>query len=263
VADASAWIATRTNPWFLHLAFNPPHVPMRVPPFDTLIAATIAELNLAGLTPGAEFDQSASYQTIKLVWRAANESVDYCVGQLLAGMTQQTRDNTMIIMVGDNGTVVNAIPPGFPHSKRDVYRGGTHIPLVVEGPLVVQPGRAPTGVVHAVDVYTTVLEIVGAKPPATTADCDGISFLSQIQDLPAKRTRMYTESFGPWGTTNPLSMTSVQRALFDGRWRYVVRQGLTELYDNHADFLELNNVILDNPGVAAQFARELDELRGS
>src|SRR5262249_46311325 len=160
-----------------------------------------------------------------LVWRAANESVDWCIGQLLAGMSAQTRANTVVMVMGDNGTVANAIPPGFPHSKRDVYRGGTQVPLVVSGPNVVSPGRSPSDMVHAVDLYATILGLVGARPTATTADCDGISFVPVMLNQPGKRTRMYAEAFGPWGTTDPTQMTNLQRSIYDGRWRYVVRQG--------------------------------------
>jgi arylsulfatase B len=263
LADAAAWIASRTKPWYLQLAFNPPHVPMAVPPFETLSAATIAELQAAELAPGSSFPASANYPIIKLVWRAANESVDWCIGQLLAGMTAQTRANTVVIVMGDNGTVANAIPPGFPHTKRDVYRGGTQVPLVVSGPNVVEPGRLPIDMIHAVDVYSTILDIVAGKPTPTTADCDGISFLPVLQNQPGKRRRLYTEAFGPWGTTDQTQMTARQRSIYDGRWRYVVRQGLAQLFDNHTDFLEVNDVISANLEVAAQFARELDELAGS
>jgi arylsulfatase A-like enzyme len=263
LADAQAWIASRTRPWFMHLAFNPPHVPMAVPPFETLSAATIAELQAAELTPGFPYDAGANYAQIKLVWRAANESVDWCIGQLLASMTQQTRDNTVVIIMGDNGTVVNAIPPGFPHTKRDVYRGGTQVPMVVSGPIVVEPGRSPIDLVHAVDVYATILEIVGGTGIPTVADCDGISFLPVLQNQLGKRTRLYTESFGPWGATDVAQMTGVQRSLFDGRWRYVNRQGVRQLFDNHVDFLEVDDVLSSNLDVVARFERELDELLGS
>jgi arylsulfatase A-like enzyme len=129
--------------------------------------------------------------------------------------------------------------------------------------MVVEPGRVPTDIVHAVDVYATILDIIGAKPPPTVADCDGISFLPVMQNLPGKRTRLYVEAFGPWGATDPMQMTGVQRSIFDGRWRYVVRLGLPQLFDNHVDFLEVDDVITSNLDLAAQFARELDEIAGS
>jgi arylsulfatase A-like enzyme len=263
LADAAAWIASRTRPWYLHLAFNPPHVPLAVPPFETLSPATITELQQAGLSPGMPFPVEAGYSTIKLVWRAANESVDYCIGQLLAGMTPAVRANTMVIVLGDNGTVANAIPPGFPHTKRDVYRGGSQVPMVVQGPMVVEPGRAPTALVHAVDVYATVLDIVSSRPPPTISDCDGISFLPVILNQPGKRKRIFIETFGPWGAMDPQQQVNIQRSLFDGRWRYVLRQGQFQLFDNDVDFLEVNDLLASNLDIGSRFARELDEITGS
>jgi len=263
VTDALAWINTRTKPWFANVAFNAPHAPFTVPPFSLLSAATIAELNAANLTPGMTVPSTSSYFGTQLVWRAAMESVDTCIGQLLSGISPAEMAKTMVIVSGDNGTVVNALPPGFLHSKREVYRGGSQVPLLVQGPLVVQPGRKPVDVVHSVDLYATILDIVRARPPATVKDLDGVSFLPVIQNSPGKRKRLFTEVLKPWGNTDPTQWTIVQRALFDGRWRYVVRQGVPELYDDHADFLEATNVLAANPDVGARMKRELDEMVGS
>lgn len=263
VADATGWLATRTKPWFLQLAFNAPHSPFTVPPFETLGSAMIAELNAAGLSPGMSSPTFGTYAQSQLIWRAAMESVDFCIGQVLASLSPTELAKTMVIVCGDNGTVVNALPPGFPHSKREVYRGGTQVPLVIQGPLVVAPGRKPVDLAHAVDIYTTILDIVGARPPAGTKDLDGISLMPVIQNQPGKRKRMFTEIMRPWGETNPALLQQTFRAIYDGRWRYLVKLGVPELYDNHVDFLETTNLIAARPDVAKQMKRELDELVGS
>ncbi|MBL8859578.1 MAG: sulfatase-like hydrolase/transferase [Planctomycetes bacterium] len=261
-ADAIQWINSRTKPWFLHLAFNAPHSPFTVPPFETLSAQTINELTTAGLTPGFTVPTTATYAQVQRVWRASMESVDHALGLVLASMPATELAKTMVIVYGDNGTVINALPPGFLHSKRDVYRGGTQVPLVINGPLVVNPGRQPTALAHAVDIHATVLDIVGGRAPAKIKDMDGISLMPAILDQPGKRRRVLTEVTRPWGETNPALLTLVQRAFFDGRWRYVNRGGPDELYDNHADFLEAVNVAAANPAITAQMKREVEELVG-
>jgi arylsulfatase len=168
----------------------------------------------------------------------------------------------MVILTGDNGTVVNALPAGFLHSKRDVYRGGTNVPFVIHGPLVVNPGRQPTDLAHTVDLHATILDIVGGNAPARIKDMDGISLMPVIQNLPGKRRRVFTEVVRPWGETNPNNQWGIQRALFDGRWRYVNRFGTPELYDDHADFIEAVNVAAANPAVVSQMQREVEELVG-
>lgn len=263
LADATAWIASRTKPWFLQFAPNAPHSPFTVPPFETISAAMIAELTAANLTPGMTAPFFGTYAESQLIWRAAMESVDFCIGQLIASLSPAELAKTMIIVCGDNGTVVNALPPGFLHSKREVYRGGTQVPLLIGGPLVVAPGRKPTDLAHVVDIYTTILDIVGARPPASVKDLDGISLMPVIQNLPGKRRRLFTEIMTPWGVTDPALIQQMQRAIYDGRWRYVVRLGVPELYDDHSDFLEGTNVIAAHPDVAARMQREMDELVGS
>lgn len=261
-ADAIAWITTRTKPWFMQLAFNAPHSPFMVPPFSTLSAATIAELTTAGLTAGMSVPLTSTYAQTKLIWRAAMESVDFCIGQVLASLAPAELAKTMVILTGDNGTVVNALPAGFLHSKRDVYRGGTNVPFVIHGPLVVNPGRQPTDLAHTVDLHATILDIVGGNAPARIKDMDGISLMPVIQNLPGKRRRVFTEVVRPWGETNPNNQWGIQRALFDGRWRYVNRFGTPELYDDHADFIEAVNVAAANPAVVSQMQREVEELVG-
>lgn len=260
--DAINWLTTRTQPWFMHLAFNAPHSPFQVPPFGTLSAPTIAELNSAGLSAGTTVPLTSTYAQTQLIWRAAMESVDFCLGQVLSSLSPAEYAKTMIIVCGDNGTVVNALPPGFLHSKRDVYRGGSQVPFVINGPLVVNPGRVPTDLTHSVDVHATVLDIVGGRAPAKVKDMDGISLLPVIQNQPGKRRRVFTEVVRPWGELIPAQQFGIQRALFDGRWRYVNRTGTPELYDNHADFLEANNVAAAHPDVVGRMKREVEELVG-
>ncbi len=261
-ADAIQWLSTRTKPWFLHLAFNAPHSPFTVPPFSTLSAPTIAELNAAGLSAGMSVPTTSSYAQTKLIWRAAMESVDFCLGQVLTSLSPAELAKTMVIVCGDNGTVVNALPTGFLHSKRDVYRGGTQVPLVINGPLVVNPGRQPTDLAHTVDIHATVLDIVGGASPARVKDQDGISLMPVVQNQPGKRRRLFTEVVRPWGELNPALQFGVQRALFDGRWRYVNRFGTPELYDNHLDFVEAVDVAAANPAVVTKMKREVEELVG-
>lgn len=260
--DAINWLTTRTQPWFMHLAFNAPHSPFQVPPFGTLSAATIAELTTAGLSAGMAVPTTSSYPQTHLIWRAAMESVDFCLAQVLTALTPAVLANTMIIVSSDNGTVVNALPPGFLHAKRDVYRGGTQVPMIINGPLVVNPGRMPTDLTHVVDIHATILDIVGGNTPAKIKDMDGISLMPVIQNQPGKRRRVFTEVVRPWGEKNPALQFGIQRALFDGRWRYVNRIGTPELYDNHLDFIESNNVAAANPDVVGKMKREVEELVG-
>lgn len=265
LADSLSWINSRTKPWFLYLAFNAPHSAFTVPPFETLSAERIDELETAGYSPGMSLPAEATYPDVKLIWRASIESVDHCIGQLLDGMSPETRAKTTILVMSDNGTVAQALPPGFAHFKREVYRGGTQVPMFASGARVVAPGRLSSALTHSVDAFATVLDLAGGVWSGGSLDSDGRSVVPVLENGAGTRARVFTESFRPWGQRDPGLQNSVQRALFDGRFRYVVRNNTAELYDNDAQFLETaaDNVIQSHAALAAQFARELDEIVGS
>jgi arylsulfatase A-like enzyme len=263
VDDALAWIRTRTKPWFVYLAFNAPHVPFAVPPFGTLSSATVAELQSAGLQPGFTWPENVTYAQGALTFRAAMESVDHEIGRLLDGLTISERARTTVIITGDNGTVGNALPPGFVHAKREPYGGGTRVPLVVNGPTVVPVGQRTDALAHAVDMYATVLDLLGAPMPPSASGVDSLSFARVLAGGQPRRQRVYAEIFAPLGQTNQAQQNNPQRMIFDGRWRYVTRPKSAELYDDDADPLEIKNVITLDPAVAAGLAADMAAILAS
>ncbi|MEM7143611.1 MAG: cytochrome c peroxidase [Verrucomicrobiota bacterium] len=154
VNEALAFIdrsETDGDPWFCWVAFNAPHSPFHDPP--------------AGLAPpGGYSPQAAGESANAWNYRKMLEALDTELGRLLAGIDQ---NETNVILIGDNGTpgqVVQA-PFGNGHSKGDLYNGGIHVPLVIQGPAVtVTPGSTTDTLVHAVDLYSTILELAKIDP---------------------------------------------------------------------------------------------------
>ncbi len=135
-----------TTPWFAWAAFNAPHAPLHVPP---------AGLHSYG-TP----------TTNRGMYEAMCEALDTEVGRVLATVNLAT---THVIFIGDNGTPANVIqtPYNAAHSKETIYQGGTRVPLIIAGPSVVSPNRNSSVPVHAVDLYSTILELAGINVAAT------------------------------------------------------------------------------------------------
>lgn len=113
------------------LAFNAPHVPYHEPPnhlhdFDSL------PTNPAFI----EAHPSPHYQ-------AAAQALDTEIGRLLDSMDADTRTNTMVIFVADNGTpkAVPRAPYSPGHAKATLYQGGVNVPRIVSGQLIGSPGR--------------------------------------------------------------------------------------------------------------------------
>jgi arylsulfatase A-like enzyme len=161
--DALAWIGARgINPWFAWVAYNAPHTPFHKPPnnlhtYDTTVA------NWANLP----INDTAANQ--RLHHNAAVEAMDTEIGRLLSGMTPAVRANTWIIFIGDNGTANQVIQTPFSngHSKDSLYEGGVRVPLFISGPGIVSPNRESTALVHAVDLYSTILEMAGINVTTT------------------------------------------------------------------------------------------------
>lgn len=259
VADATAWLAARTTRFFAYIAFGPPHDPFTVPPFSLVSAETQAELTAAGLTAGQTFT-GASYETLNfpLAWRAATEATDTAIGQIWASIPARIRAYTTLIITDDNGTVANAIPPGFIHQKREVFWGGTRAPCAIMGPSVARPGRTVKQIAHVTDIYATVHDVMGV--PITHA-CDGVSLVPALQDAVdredknALRPAVFVQSFRPMGAAPGAYVAGQrQRAAWDGRFRYTNLAGVEGLYDNLTDPLEATNVI-------ASFPDDADRLR--
>ena len=190
--DTINWIAARGNtPWFAWVAYNAPHSPFHKPPanlhtYDTTV-------------PGWNTLPIGSNQ--RTHYNAAIQAMDTEIGRLLASLSPAVRDNTWVILVGDNGTPNQVIQTPFSsgHSKESLYEGGVRVPLLVSGPGVVGPNREISHVVHAVDLYSTVLELAGIDVAATQPSLkpiDSRSLLPLLQNQSSTPRIAYSESSG-------------------------------------------------------------------
>ncbi|MEM9479210.1 MAG: sulfatase-like hydrolase/transferase [Verrucomicrobiota bacterium] len=154
VTEALAFINSQpaNTPWLTWVAFNAPHTPFHEPP--------------PGLAPVGGYSTTVAGEDLDdRQYRNMLEALDTEMGRLLAGIDQST---TNIIFIGDNGTpnqVVQA-PYGNGNSKGDLYNGGIHVPMVVKGPAVDAGlvGGTTDKLVHAVDLFSTILELGGIDP---------------------------------------------------------------------------------------------------
>ncbi|MFC2098944.1 sulfatase-like hydrolase/transferase, partial [Bacteroidota bacterium] len=96
-------------------------------------------------------------------------------------------ENTLIVIMGDNGT-----KEAFTHTLRDgsIYPGrkggnadnGLHVPLILKMPSAIPSGedvRTYEGLVNLTDIYPTIADAAGVKVPGRDK-LDGISFWPQM-----------------------------------------------------------------------------------
>lgn len=232
--DAVNWITAQSEPFFAYVAFNPPHREWQVPPLASLSPETQAEL-----VGYAEGQYAANTDERKLFFRAMLEAVDTEIQSLLDGIGPAKLANTMVFVVGDNGTERRVIEPPHVtlHGKPSGYDLGVRVPLIVSGPLVAQP--VPTGghvvdeLVEAVDLWSTIAELSGAdvelafKNSGLTAPfptIDGVSILPLILDpaAPGPNEWAFFELFAPAGPyTNTVCLRVHLRGITDGEYKYL------------------------------------------
>lgn len=174
------WVYDQTKPWFLWMAYNAPHTPFHLPPSD---------LHSQGDLP----DDQASIDANPLpYYLAALEAMDTEIGRLLASMSQEEKDNTLIIFIGDNGTP-NQVKQEYRDRrvKGTVYQGGVNVPMVVSGATVSRMNETDDALIGTTDLFATVAAVAGTSASEIN---DSMSFKDLFDESTSNsREYIYTE----------------------------------------------------------------------
>lgn len=236
---AIEWIAAQEAPWFAWLAFNAPHTPFHLPPPDLH--------DRDSLSPAQqEIDRDPLPYYL-----AAIEAMDREIGRLLDSFSADTRANTVIIYMGDNGSP-RRVYQGSPRQrgKGSVYQGGVAVPMIVSGRGVSRTGEREDALVSSVDLFATIADLAGA---GTMAFNDSLSFADLLSNAsPGPRSYAYTEVVSE-------TLDRDEWAIRNDRYK-LMRQlpSPEELYDLLADPMEQENLLLNGTNVDVILA----ELRG-
>jgi hypothetical protein len=165
---AVAWIqAQAKGPWMATVAYNAIHTPYQEPPLDLYPPGFV-------WPPGVPENAQAS-AALPILGHLMLAAEDIEIGRLLVGAGLAKRNaqgqmaylpqgsNTMIVIVGDNGTYLPSVEAPYDPSraKGTPYETGVLAPLIVAGPLVAAPGRSVDQLVNSVDLFQLFAEIAG------------------------------------------------------------------------------------------------------
>jgi arylsulfatase B len=254
------WLEVQTTPWFLWLAYNAPHTPFHVPP------ASLVDSNLTG-------EQRDIRQNPQAYYVAALEAMDKELGRLLESLPAETRENTVIFFIGDNGSPARVIQAPFraESAKGTVNEGGVRVPLVVVGAGVSRSAEREDALVNATDLFATIAELVGAS--AETA-VDSLSFAPALADASfTGREYSYTEIFSSSqqnqsGQQNRQQEDGLQIedawAIRDKQFKLIhYASGEEALYDVQSDVGEQQNLIASEEfvAVADSLRAKVEELK--
>lgn len=175
VDAAIDWIQERANsnrPWMATVSFSAPHTPLQRPP-GTLLRSNIGRL----IKDDCSQDDPVNLRLLSDAMIEAMDAelgrllVDTGIGEALPGggvAYDPSASDTVIVIYGDNGSFGPTVKLPFDptRAKGTTYQTGVWVPLVVSGPMVVQPGRAVEHMVNGVDVFRLFGEVAGLEVPA-------------------------------------------------------------------------------------------------
>ena len=242
---------THSQPFFLALGFNFPHMPWYVPKEDWDAIPEMPSLPpyLAAdrddvPAKAKKYDTSAhriiseggKWHEAVRAYLAAIRLMDRQVGRAITALEQSPYlENTVIVLWSDHGFHLGEKDKWM---KYTTWEEATRSPLFIVAPGVSQPGGVSHESVSLLDIYPTLIELAGLplKP-----SLDGVS-LGPLLANPGTAMQPYNKN----------AVSSVQHAnsLRTKQWRYssYFYPG-EELYDHSSDPNEYVN-LADDPGYA-------------
>jgi iduronate 2-sulfatase len=191
------------------------------------------ELALASTRPWPYFGISASEtEECKLAYFASISFVDAQIGRLLNALDSlRLSENTIVVFWSDHGYHLGEHGLWF---KQSCFEESAKCPLIISVPGLATSGKLCRKPVELVDIYPTLAELTGLKPPE---DLEGYSLAKLLRN--------------PEAAWDHPAYTQVQRGDIPGHsirtqlWRYTewdFGNAGAELYNEESDPLELNNL---------------------
>jgi len=241
----------KDEPFFIATGFYRPHTPWITPNkyfdmynlADMTLPVISAETQSAYPSPALASTQPWPYlglteeqaRECKLAYYASISFVDAQIGSVLDALESLgLSDNTIVVFWSDHGYHLGEHGLWF---KQSCFEESAKTPLIISFPGLKSAGKLCHKTVELVDVYPTLAELTGLKPPATL---EGASLAKLLKNPSAQ-----------WDKP---AYTQVQRGQIPGHsvrtalWRYTewdMEKAGEELYNEETDPTELNNLAAD------------------
>ncbi|MCO4797951.1 MAG: sulfatase-like hydrolase/transferase [Colwelliaceae bacterium] len=223
---ALEWVNNQTSPWFAWVAYSAPHSPFHLPP------ESLHNRDLSGTSDDITNNKREYYL-------AAIEAMDSEIGRLLNSLDEETRANTIVIYIGDNGTpsaVIDNTIYSNSHAKGSLYQGGIATPFIVSGKGVTRLNERESALVTATDIFATIADIAGVNETKIHNSQSFKALLSETGgfDQDYIYTAYKSDDVTGW-TTRSENYKLIE---FD--------DGTQELYSLQDSFMEVNNLLPTN-----------------
>ena len=259
-------LAADENPFFLAVGFLRPHLPFGAPARyvklydDTPLPAIPHPSKPLGKTTWHGSGEFMKYNRwkrdprndpefadmVRRHYAGCVSYVDALVGRLIAGLEkQEAADQTVILLWGDHGWHLGEHAIWGKHS---LFEESLRSPLIVIDPRIkTARGSASHGIVETVDIFPTLCDLAGVKPPPGLVGASLRPFLEN-PDTPARMAISYKGG----SETIRTDRFRLIRHSQGGRVSHV------ELYDHENDPGETRNIARTAPERVRELGKKLD-----
>ncbi len=238
--------ANQRRPFFLYVPFNAPHGASNLDP-DIRSAAQAPEKYKKmypelseGLIPRTRYGKKAMVATRearKLRYLGAVTCMDDAIGELLDLLDKyELADNTLVIFFSDNGGSGGADNSPLRGHKGQMFEGGIRVPCLARLPGRIPPGSVCTEFLTSLEIFPTVLKLVGAEQPSGVV-LDGFDMMPVLAGkTKSQRKEMFWQRRG-------------DRAARVGNWKWVDSARGSGLFDLSADIGEKHDLSKEKPEI--------------
>lgn len=270
------WFRTRMEdqgdkPWVCFSSFIAPHFPLTVPkeyidlydPRDIVLPdkplnrkpslASWWDLLTFGYNFDSFFKNDEHRRQAILHYYALCSFADQSVGRVLEALDASGQaEDTIVIFLSDHGDNMGA--RGL-WGKSNMYEESACIPLIISGPGLAE-GKVCETPVSLVDIYQTVLDVVGVESTEEDRTLPGNSLIEIARQSSDAKRQVFSEYHASCAPTGLMMLRN-------GRFKYIHYTGYgAELYDLENDPDECRD-IADDPAfvkILEGFERDLREI---
>ena len=222
------------KPFFLTLAYNaalPPYQPPGLPE--------------SRWGEGWDVNSATRADYVKMV-----ERMDKGIDEVLDALDQHNlADNTLVIYMYDHGGrhLVNSSP--LFHGFANLWEGGIRIPVIMRLPGVIPANESSRIPSIAMDLTATILSVAGLEEESNSLDgTNRIPFLQGEQTSSSRQLYWRADHYN----------FGKQRAIREGRWKYIEHDSTQFLFDLDADAGERTNQFYSHIDVANRLRTDLN-----
>ncbi|MFH1279747.1 MAG: sulfatase [Candidatus Eisenbacteria bacterium] len=247
--EAIRWLKEQEGPYLAWVHFWDPHDLALLPP-DSVLGRFVTS-------------EEETEDWMREVYEAEIFWVDRSIRRIFETLEEKgDLDRTIVVIVADHGQGLG--DHGW-WGHRILYQEQIRVPLLLKGPGI-DGGKTIDNLVRTIDLYPTLLEMLGVDPPEAV---DGRSLLPILRGRSDPPRTAYAEALNQFDLNAAVRINRPEFGLLYstilGDWKLIHRPnspGESELYNLAEDPDELINRYAEEPAIADSLLGILDEFGG-